>query len=35
MLKIALLNMPFAAYHLPSIGLTQIKSVLDRRFGGA
>jgi ribosomal peptide maturation radical SAM protein 1 len=35
MLRIALLNMPFAAYHLPSIGLTQIKSVLDRRFGAA
>jgi ribosomal peptide maturation radical SAM protein 1 len=35
MFRIALLNMPFAAYHLPSIGLTQIKSVLDERFGDA
>lgn len=33
MLKIVLLNMPFAAYHLPSIGLTQIKAVLDRELG--
>jgi ribosomal peptide maturation radical SAM protein 1 len=32
MLKIVLLNLPFAAYHLPSIGLTQIKAVVDRRF---
>ena len=35
MLKIALLNMPFAAFHLPSLGLTQLKSVLDARFGDA
>ncbi|HEY0512177.1 MAG TPA: RiPP maturation radical SAM C-methyltransferase [Thermoanaerobaculia bacterium] len=34
MLKIVLLNLPFAAYHLPSIGMTQIKSVVDRRFPG-
>jgi ribosomal peptide maturation radical SAM protein 1 len=33
MLKIALLNLPFAAYHLPSIGLTQLKSVLDAELG--
>ncbi len=32
MLKIALLNMPFAGYHLPSIGLTQLQSVLRERF---
>ena len=32
--KIALLSMPFASYHLPSIGLTQIKSVVDRQFPG-
>jgi ribosomal peptide maturation radical SAM protein 1 len=32
MLKIVLLNLPFAAYHLPSIGLTQIKSVVDQQF---
>src|ERR1700712_4851793 len=32
MLKIVLLNPPFAAYHLPSIGLTQIKSVVDQQF---
>ncbi|HZF13176.1 MAG TPA: RiPP maturation radical SAM C-methyltransferase [Thermoanaerobaculia bacterium] len=34
MLKIVLLNLPFAAYHLPSIGLTQLKSVLDAELGG-
>jgi ribosomal peptide maturation radical SAM protein 1 len=34
MLKIVLLNLPFAAYHLPSIGMTQIKSVVDQRFPG-
>jgi ribosomal peptide maturation radical SAM protein 1 len=33
MLKIALLNLPFAAYHLPSIGLTQLKAVLDAELG--
>lgn len=33
MLKIRLLNLPFAAVNLPSIGLTQIKSVLQTRFG--
>jgi ribosomal peptide maturation radical SAM protein 1 len=34
MLKIALLNLPFAAYHLPSIGLTQLKAVIDRQLAG-
>lgn len=33
MLKIVLMNMPFAAYHIPSIGLTQLKAVLDRELG--
>ncbi|HEX2643094.1 MAG TPA: RiPP maturation radical SAM C-methyltransferase [Thermoanaerobaculia bacterium] len=33
MLKVALLNMPFAGYHMPSIGLTQIKGVTDRELG--
>src|SRR5918911_3845876 len=32
MFKIALLNMPFAALDMPSIGLTQLKTVLDRKF---
>ena len=31
-LKIALINMPFAAVHLPSIALTQLKSVLARQW---
>jgi ribosomal peptide maturation radical SAM protein 1 len=35
MFRIALLNMPFAAYHLPSIGLTQIKAVVERQLGAA
>jgi len=34
MLRIVLLNLPFAAYHIPSVGLTQIKSVVDRQFPG-
>jgi len=34
MLKIVLLNLPFAAYHLPSIGLTQLKAVLDAELAG-
>ncbi|HTQ80629.1 MAG TPA: RiPP maturation radical SAM protein 1, partial [Thermoanaerobaculia bacterium] len=34
MLKVVLLNLPFAAYHLPSIGLTQLKAVLDAELGG-
>ncbi|MGB8508472.1 MAG: RiPP maturation radical SAM C-methyltransferase [Pyrinomonadaceae bacterium] len=33
MTKILLLNMPFASLNLPSIGLTQIKSVLESTFG--
>ncbi len=33
MFRIALLNMPFAAYHVPSIGLTQLKAVVDQRLG--
>jgi ribosomal peptide maturation radical SAM protein 1 len=31
--KVSLINMPFASLNLPSIGLTQIKVVLDKRFG--
>ena len=34
MLKVSLINMPFAALNLPSIGLTQLKSILDEKFGG-
>jgi ribosomal peptide maturation radical SAM protein 1 len=34
MFKIALVNLPFAAYHLPSIGLTQLKAVVDQQYGG-
>lgn len=33
MTRILLLNMPFASLNLPSLGLTQIKSVLDETFG--
>jgi len=33
-LRIALIHMPFAPPENPSIGLTQIASVLKRRFGG-
>lgn len=33
MYRIALVNMPFAGLELPSLGLTQIKSVLDKSFG--
>lgn len=33
MLTIRLVNLPFAAYHLPSLGLTQLKGVLARRLG--
>lgn len=33
MYRIALVNMPFAGLELPSLGLTQIKSVLDKTFG--
>jgi len=34
MFKIALVNMPFAALRLPSIALTQLRSVLATRFSG-
>ncbi|MGB7922910.1 MAG: RiPP maturation radical SAM C-methyltransferase [Pyrinomonadaceae bacterium] len=34
MFKIRLINMPFAALHRPSIGMTQLKAVLDQRFEG-
>jgi ribosomal peptide maturation radical SAM protein 1 len=34
MLKIALINMPFATVILPSIALTQLKAVVEERFGG-
>lgn len=33
MYKISLINMPFANLSLPSIALTQLKSVIDERFG--
>ncbi len=33
MYKVALINMPFANLGLPSIALTQLKSLLDQRFG--
>jgi ribosomal peptide maturation radical SAM protein 1 len=33
MQKIVLINMPFASLSLPSLGLTQIKTVLDSTFG--
>lgn len=32
MLRISLINMPFASLSLPSIGLTQLKAVIDTRF---
>jgi ribosomal peptide maturation radical SAM protein 1 len=32
-MRIALINMPFSAIELPSIALTQLKAVVDRRFG--
>ena len=34
MYRIALINMPFASVTLPSIALTQLKSVLDQELGG-
>ena len=34
MKRIAFVNMPFAMLEIPSIGLTQLKSVLDRQFAG-
>src|SRR5437868_11423773 len=33
MYKVALINMPFANLGMPSIALTQLKSLLDNRFG--
>ncbi|HEY3919475.1 MAG TPA: RiPP maturation radical SAM C-methyltransferase [Stellaceae bacterium] len=33
MQRIALINMPFAALNVPSLALTQLQSVLRRRFG--
>lgn len=32
MYRIALINMPFANLHMPSIALTQLKSVVENRF---
>jgi ribosomal peptide maturation radical SAM protein 1 len=32
MLNISLINMPFASLRLPSLGLTQLKAVLEKRF---
>lgn len=32
MLKIALINMPFAAVHRPSLALTQLKSIITQRY---
>lgn len=34
MYKIHLINMPFANLNMPSIALTQLKSVVDRQFAG-
>src|SRR5215470_11741578 len=34
MFKIALVNMPFASLNMPSIALTQLKSVLDQGNAG-
>ncbi|HUF62077.1 MAG TPA: hypothetical protein VMN36_08375 [Verrucomicrobiales bacterium] len=34
MFRIALVNMPFAGVHLPSIALTQLESVLSRTLNG-
>lgn len=33
MFKIALINMPFSTLELPSIGLTQLKSVVEKEYG--
>ena len=33
MYHISLINMPFAALHRPSIALTQLRSVVEKRFG--
>ncbi len=34
MYKIALVNMPLGNLHLPSVALTQLRSVVEKRFGG-
>ena len=34
MFHLCLINMPFAALRLPSLALTQLKSVLETRFAG-
>ncbi len=34
MYKMILVNMPFAALHLPSLALTQLKTVIEERFKG-
>lgn len=33
MYKVALINMPFSAVHIPSLGLTQLRAVLAREIG--
>ena len=33
MYKISLINMPFASLHLPSLALTQLKSISEKQFG--
>src|SRR5882724_2533126 len=35
MFRVSLINMPFAGTHLPSIALTQIKSMVESRLGKA
>jgi hypothetical protein len=32
MFRISLVNMPFSAVEIPSIALTQLKAVVERRF---
>jgi hypothetical protein len=32
MYNISLINMPFAAFNAPSLGLTQLKAVLESQF---
>lgn len=34
MYRVTLINMPFSSLNMPSLALTQLKSVLDRRFDG-
>lgn len=33
MYRIALINMPFGGLHIPSLGLTQLKAALEKKFG--